>query len=111
MFCLLCTALATVAGNENLFGKLKLVKNYLITTQGNSCLSDLLLLYSEKNIVDDIKLKNIVKQFKLKEEFVFNNFLYPLHNVFVNIFTKKYFYCCIFYNFNINIKVILYLKV
>ncbi|KAF0698493.1 52 kDa repressor of the inhibitor of the protein kinase-like, partial [Aphis craccivora] len=41
---LLCTAPVTVAGNERSFSKLKLIKNYLRTTQSDSRLSDLLLL-------------------------------------------------------------------
>lgn len=59
---LLCTAPVTVAGNERSFSKLKLVKNYLRTTQSDSHLNDLLLLSSEKDIVDDIQLDIIAKQ-------------------------------------------------
>lgn len=55
MSCLLCTAPVTVAVNERLFSKLTLVKNYLRTTQSDSRLNDLLLLFSEKDIVDDIE--------------------------------------------------------
>jgi hypothetical protein len=62
---LLCTALVTVAGNERSFSKLKLVKNYLRTTQSDSRLSDFLLLSSEKDIIDDIKLDIIAKQWSI----------------------------------------------
>jgi hypothetical protein len=62
---LLFTALVTVARNEGLFSKLKLVKNYLKTTQSDSRLSDLLLLSSEKDIIDDIKLDIIAKQWSI----------------------------------------------
>lgn len=62
---LLCTAPVTVAGNERSFSKLKLIKNYLRTTQSDSRLSDLLLLSSEKDIVDDIKLDLIAKQWSI----------------------------------------------
>lgn len=62
---LLCKAPVTVAGNERSFSKLKLVKNYLRTTQSDSRLSDLLLLSSEKDIIDDIKLDVIAKQWSV----------------------------------------------
>ena len=57
--------LVTVAGNERSFSKLKLVKNHLRTTQSDSCLNDLLLLYSEKDIVDDIELDVIANQWSI----------------------------------------------
>jgi len=53
---LLCTTPVTVAGNERSFSKFKLVKNYLRTTKSDFRLSDLPLVSSEKNIVDNIML-------------------------------------------------------
>jgi len=58
----LCTAPVTVAENERLFSKLKLLKNYLRTTQSESRLTDLLLFSSEKDIIDDTQLDDITKQ-------------------------------------------------
>lgn len=59
---LLCTAPVTVTINERSFSNLKLVKNYLRTTQSNSRLNELLSLSSEKDIFNDIKLDIITKQ-------------------------------------------------
>lgn len=56
-----CTAPVTVAGNERSFSKLKKVKNHLRTTQEDSRLNNLMLLSSEKDLVDQMSL-NIMAQ-------------------------------------------------
>ncbi|XP_060845279.1 zinc finger MYM-type protein 1-like [Rhopalosiphum padi] len=57
-----CTAPVTVAGNERSFSKLKTVKNYLRTTQEDSRLNNLMLLSSEKDLVDKISLNEMAQK-------------------------------------------------
>ncbi|KAL5246043.1 hypothetical protein ACI65C_013451 [Semiaphis heraclei] len=57
-----CTAPVTVAGNERSFSKLKIVKNYLRTTQEDSRLNNLMLLSSEKDLVDKISLNEMAQK-------------------------------------------------
>ena len=54
-----CTAPVTVAGNERSFSKLKIVKNYLRTTQTDERLNNLMLLSFEKDMVDQISLNEM----------------------------------------------------
>jgi predicted metal-dependent hydrolase len=58
---LLLTAPVTVASNERAFSKLKIVKNYLRTTQTNDRLNNLILLSSETDIVDNFNVNDIAK--------------------------------------------------
>lgn len=61
MYKLTLTAPVTVSSNERTFSKLKLIKNYLRSTMGNDRLDFLILLFSEKDIVDKVNIENIVK--------------------------------------------------
>jgi len=57
-----CTAPVTVTGNERSFSKLKLIKNYLRTTQEDSRLNNLMLLSSEKDLVDKMSLNEMAQK-------------------------------------------------
>lgn len=56
-----CTTPITVAGNERAFSRLKIVKNYLRTTQEDSKSNNLILLSSEKDLVDRMSVKEMAK--------------------------------------------------
>jgi len=55
------TSPVTTASNERWFSKLKLIKNHLRTTMNSSRLNDLIILDSEKDILDNIDLTNMIK--------------------------------------------------
>jgi len=57
-----CTAPVTVAGNERSFSKLKMVKNYLRTTQEDCRLNNLMMLSSEKDLVDKMSLNEMAQK-------------------------------------------------
>lgn len=56
------TAPVIVADNERSFSKLKLVKNYLKTTQEDSRLNNLVLLSSEKDLVNQVSLNKMTQK-------------------------------------------------
>ncbi|CAI6370683.1 unnamed protein product [Macrosiphum euphorbiae] len=53
------TSPVTTASNERCFSKLKLIKNHLRTTMTSSRLNDLIILDSEKDILDNIEMTNM----------------------------------------------------
>ncbi|XP_025192653.1 uncharacterized protein LOC112592715 [Melanaphis sacchari] len=61
-----CTVPVTVAGNERSFSKLKIVKNYLRTTQEDSRLNNLILISSEKDLVDKISLNEMAQKWYIQ---------------------------------------------
>ena len=64
---ILITLPVTTAGTERLFSVLSLVKTYLRTSMRNDCLSDLLLMASEKALVRNLGYEALVDYFaKLK---------------------------------------------
>lgn len=67
-FCqLICTAAYSVASNERKFSTLKFVKNVLRTSMGNERLDSLISLKSERDLSDNIDLKNVIQSWvKLK---------------------------------------------
>ncbi|CAI6362390.1 unnamed protein product [Macrosiphum euphorbiae] len=65
---LVLTAPVSTASNERAFSKLKIVKNYLRSTMGADRLQHLMLLYSNKDILDCIDLKSSVKSWSLLKE-------------------------------------------
>lgn len=66
-----CTTPVTVAGNERSFSKFKIVKNYLRTTQEDSKLNNLILLSSEKDLMDQMSLNEMAQKWATlqKEEY------------------------------------------
>lgn len=56
------TAPVTVASNERTFSKLKLVKNHLRSTTSDERLNSLMILYSEKDIVDNLDIIKIAER-------------------------------------------------
>lgn len=55
------TSPVTTASNERCFSKLKIIKNHLRTTMSSSRLNDLIILDSEKNVLDNIYLTSMIK--------------------------------------------------
>ncbi|CAI6344376.1 unnamed protein product [Macrosiphum euphorbiae] len=55
------TSPVTTASNELCFSKLKLIKNHLRTTMTSSRLNDLIILDSEKDILDNIEMTNMIQ--------------------------------------------------
>eukprot|EP00102_Acyrthosiphon_pisum_P018532 XP_016655742.1 PREDICTED: zinc finger MYM-type protein 1-like [Acyrthosiphon pisum] len=64
-----CTAPVTVAGNERSFSELKMVKNYLRTTQEDCRLINLMLLSSEKDLVDKMSLNEMAQKWYYKNQY------------------------------------------
>ena len=60
---ILLTIPVTTASNESFFSVLNNVKNYLRTTTGDSRLSSLLLMATEKNMVKSFDLEELVNDF------------------------------------------------
>jgi hypothetical protein len=56
----------TVASTERSFSKLKLLKNYLISTMSQERLNGLATLYIEKKLLDDIDIDSILNVFVSK---------------------------------------------
>ena len=48
---------------ERSFSKLKLIKNYLRSTMGQSRLSDMAILLIESDMVNDIGFNDVIKRF------------------------------------------------
>ena len=57
VLCIVATLPETTASNERLFSSLEIVKNYLQSTTGDDCLSHLLLIFAEKDLVKNIGLQ------------------------------------------------------
>jgi len=55
------TSPVTTASNERCFSKLKLIKNHLRTTMTSYRLNDLIILDSEKDILDNIEMTNMIQ--------------------------------------------------
>ena len=53
----------TTANNERLFSSLEIVKNYLQSTTGDDCLSHLLLIFAEKDLVKNLDYNQLVDYF------------------------------------------------
>ena len=95
MLCIAATLPVITASNERLFSRLEIVKNYL---QGDDCLSHLLLMFAEKNLVKHwttTSLLTILKDetsavpfFTLSVAIFFSLVMFFL---FVNIFDLKDF--------------------
>lgn len=68
----LCTLIQTVpvsvASNERSFSKLKLIKNFLRTTMTDSRLDSLLILSSEKDILEQIPFEILVARWATLKE-------------------------------------------
>lgn len=62
------TAPVTVASNERVFSKLKFVKTYLRSTMTDSRLDSLLILFSEKDIVDKIDVNKLISRWALLKQ-------------------------------------------
>lgn len=60
-FQLIVTASYSTAANERKFSGLKIVKNHLRTIMADERLDELMLLYSEKDLTDQIKFEKIMK--------------------------------------------------
>jgi len=56
------TAPVTVASNERIFSKLKLIKNYLRSTTCKERLNSLMILNAEKDILDNLNILQISEQ-------------------------------------------------
>ena len=61
-FKLLFTAPVNVAKDERIFSRMKIVKNFLRSTMSDTRLDDLIVLASEKHLVDSIDLNAAVKE-------------------------------------------------
>ena len=57
VLCIAATLSVATASNECLFSSLEIVKNYLQSTIGDDCLSHLLLIFTEKDLVNKFGLQ------------------------------------------------------
>ena len=53
----------TTVSNERLFSSLEIAKNYLQSTTGVDCLSHLLLIFAEKDLVKKLDYNQLVDDF------------------------------------------------
>ena len=60
VLCIVATFPVTTASNERLFSRLKIVKNYLRYTTGDGCLSHLLLMFAEKDLVKNLTTTSLL---------------------------------------------------
>jgi hypothetical protein len=60
---ILLTIPVTVASAERSFSKLKLIKSYLKSTMSQERLNELAILSIEKNVLENLKYKNLIKNF------------------------------------------------
>jgi len=58
----------TVASNERVFSKLKLIKNYLRSSTCDERLNSLMILNAEKDILDNLDLTQISKQWAMLKQ-------------------------------------------
>ena len=58
----------TTASNERFFSTLKIVKSYLRTTMGDDCLSHLMLMAVEPEMVKKFNIEDFIKDFALKRQ-------------------------------------------
>ena len=61
----------TTASNERLFSSLEIVKNYLRSTTGDDCLSHLLLIFAEKDLVKSLDYSQLVDDFPKRKAWRF----------------------------------------
>jgi hypothetical protein len=57
------TILVTVVSAERSFSKLKLIKSYLRSTMSQEKLNGLAILSIEKNVLENLEYKNLIKNF------------------------------------------------
>lgn len=71
------TAPVTTASNERSFSKLKIIKNHLRTKMAANRLDDFMILNSDKDIVDNLNLEDLIINWAaLKERRIKINFFF-----------------------------------
>ena len=63
VLCIAATLSETTASNERLFSSLEILKNYLRSATGDDCLSHLLLIFAEKDLVKNLDYNQLVDDF------------------------------------------------